>query len=86
MTSLLQDFQLLLDNLTANTNKLLNSQLTFDDALEIFMQELRNWGLNLISPYLLNNLIRTISSCLGTKRSMPLRLNASVLNKLFMVS
>ncbi|MDF7682685.1 hypothetical protein PT287_03990 [Lactobacillus sp. ESL0679] len=41
MTSLLQDLQLLLDNLTANTNKLLDSQLTFDDVLEIFMQELR---------------------------------------------
>ncbi|WEV51430.1 hypothetical protein OZX69_01525 [Lactobacillus sp. ESL0731] len=44
MTSLLQDLHLLLDNLTANTNKLLDSQLTFDDVLEIFMQELRHWG------------------------------------------
>ncbi|MDF7682209.1 ISLre2 family transposase [Lactobacillus sp. ESL0679] len=52
MTSLLQDLQLLLDNLTANTNKLLDSQLTFDDVLEIFMQELRHWGLKLIGFYL----------------------------------
>lgn len=52
MTSLLQDLQLLVDNLTADTNKLLNNQLTFDDMLETFMQELRNWGLNLISSYL----------------------------------
>ncbi|WEV43724.1 ISLre2 family transposase [Lactobacillus sp. ESL0684] len=52
MISLLQDLQLLLDNLTANTNKLLGNQLTFDDLLEAFMQELRHWGLNLIRSYL----------------------------------
>ncbi|WEV43860.1 hypothetical protein OZX56_01070 [Lactobacillus sp. ESL0684] len=52
MISLLQDLQLLLANLTANTNKLLGNQLTFDDLLEAFMQELRHWGLSLIRSYL----------------------------------